>query len=238
VPEHRRIIAAGRPRGSPGWRQTALRLFWEQAVMRNVVVLSIAVLGLALPGGWAAEVGGFVPLFNGRDLSGWTGDPALWRVEEGAIVGSTETTMISHNSFLASEKKCANFVLRLQFKLRNHNSGVQVRSQQFPDHVVRGYQPDIAESRYTGILYEEGGRGILADVDPAEVAKHFKRDDWNQYEITCDGPRIAIVLNGYQTVSYTESSATAPKEGIIAFQLHAGPAMQVRFKDIEIKALP
>jgi len=206
--------------------------------MRTVMVLSCLVSVLALSGVMAADEGGFSPLFNGKDLSGWSGDPALWRVEDGVILGSTEGTQAAHNTFLATEKTYANFVLRLQFKLRNHNSGVQVRSQRLPDYVVKGYQPDIAESRYTGILYEEGGRGILVDVDPNEVAKHFKRDDWNQYVITCDGPHITIELNGFKTVDYTEKSATAPAEGVIAFQLHAGPAMQVRFKDIEIKALP
>jgi hypothetical protein len=207
--------------------------------MRTVLLLSGLALVLALSGAAGADgEGGFVPLFNGHDLSGWSGDPDLWRVEDGVILGSTETTKVPHNSFLASERSYRNFVLRLKFRLRNHNSGVQVRSQQFPGYVVRGYQPDIAEARYTGILYEEGGRGILADVDPNEVAKHLKGDDWNEYVITCNGPRITIVLNGFQTVDYTEKSATAPSEGIIAFQLHAGPAMQVRFKDIEIKALP
>lgn len=206
--------------------------------MRTVTVLSCLVAAFILSGARAADDAGFSPLFNGTDLTGWSGDPALWKVEEGAIVGSTEGTKVAHNTFLATGKTYRNFVLRLQFKLRNHNSGVQVRSQTFPDYVVKGYQPDIAEARYTGILYEEGGRGILVDVDPNEVAKHLKRDDWNQYVITCDGPRITIELNGFKTVDYTETSPTAPTEGVIAFQLHAGPAMQVRFKDIQIKALP
>jgi len=202
-----------------------------------LVGLTLLVAGPRLS---AAEDAGFVPLFNGRDLTGWTGDPALWSVADGAILGSTEAckTPLKHNTFLATEKTYRNFVLRVSFKLRNHNSGVQVRSRQYPDYVVRGYQPDIAAARYTGILYEEGGRGILADVDPKEVAKHLKADDWNEYAITCDGPRITIVLNGFTTVDYTEKKADAPQEGIIALQLHVGPAMQVRFKDIAIKELP
>ncbi len=180
---------------------------------------------------------GFVPLFNGQDLTGWDGDPELWKVEDGCIVGSTDTKKIKRNSFLSTLKTYGDFVLRLQFKLRNHNSGVQVRSRQHPNWVVKGYQPDIAERRFIGILYEEGGRGILADVKPAEVAKHVKRGEWNEYVITCRGPKITIELNGFRTVDYTEKKADAPTEGIIAFQLHAGPAMQIRFKDIAIKEL-
>ena len=206
--------------------------------MRTALLVSCLALVLALPRAAGVADAGFASLFNGRDLTGWVGDPKLWSVEDGAILGSTVTTQVPHNTFLATQKSYRNFVLRLQFKLRNHNSGVQVRSQQLPDYVVKGYQPDIAESRYTGILYEEGGRGILVDVKPDEVAKHLKAGEWNEYVITCDGPRLTIVLNGFTTVDYTETNAVGAKEGIIAFQLHAGPAMQVRFKDIAIKELP
>jgi hypothetical protein len=182
---------------------------------------------------------GFVPLFDGKSLDGWSGDPELWTVENGMIVGSTESKPLKHNSFLATSKTYKNFVLRLKFKLRNGNSGVQIRSKQHPDYVVRGYQADIAESRFTGILYEEGGRGILADVDKEKVAKAFKRDEWNEYVITCDGPRITQVLNGVTTIDYTEKDPEkGAKEGIIALQLHVGPKMKVWFKDIEIKELP
>ena len=182
---------------------------------------------------------GFKPLFDGKTLEGWSGDPELWKVEDGSIAGSTDEKPIKHNTFLATTKSYKNFVLRLQFKLRNGNSGVQVRSKQFPDYVVRGYQPDIAEGRYTGILYEEGGRGILADVKPDEVAKVLKKGEWNNYVVTCDGPKIKIEVNGMTTVDYTEKDAAkGAAEGIIALQLHVGAKMKVWFKDVEIKELP
>jgi hypothetical protein len=181
----------------------------------------------------------FGPLFDGKTLSGWSGDPDLWKVEDGMIVGSTDTKTLKHNSFLATTRTYKNFVIKLKFKLRNGNSGVQVRSKQHDDYVVRGYQPDIAEGRYTGILYEEGGRGILADVDQEKVGKAFNRHDWNEYVITCDGPKITQVLNGVTTVEYTEKDEKkGAKEGIIALQLHAGPKMKICFKDLQIKELP
>lgn len=182
---------------------------------------------------------GFVPLFDGKSLAGWSGDPELWTVEDGMIVGSTESKKLKHNSFLATSKSYKNFVLKVKFKLRNGNSGVQIRSKQHPDYVVRGYQADIAESRFTGILYEEGGRGILADVDKDKIAGAFRRNDWNEYVITCDGPRITQVLNGVTTIDYTEKDPEkGAKEGILALQLHVGPPMKIWFKDIEIKELP
>lgn len=117
-------------------------------------------------------------------------------------------------------------------------SGLPESQHTAPELRGHGYQPDIAQSRYTGILYEEGGRGILADVDPKEVAKHFERDGWNQYVITCEGAHIRIELNGFTTVDYTEKSDKGAKSGVIAFQLHAGPKMSIRFKDIGIRELP
>lgn len=204
-------------------------------LMLPPMVLLLAVL--AAPA--AESEKGFVPLFDGKTLSGWDGDPRLWSVEDGTIVGTTDNKRLTHNSFLATKKKYKNFVLTLKFKLRNHNSGVQFRSTQKPDHVVQGYQADIAEQRYTGILYEEGGRGILKDVDPAKVAQFTNRDGWNTYVITADGPHITQVLNGHMTVDYRETDAQhGATEGIIALQLHAGPSMKVWFKDLMIKELP
>jgi len=181
---------------------------------------------------------GFEPLFDGKTLNGWQGDPDLWSVEDGAIVGSTEGRKLKHNSFLSTTKTYKNFVLKLQFRLRNHNSGVQIRSRQRDDYVVTGYQADIAEKRYMGILYEEKGRGILADVQPEEVAKYVDADGWNEYIITCNGPHIKIELNGHTTVDYTEKSDVGATEGVIAFQVHVGPEMKVWFKNIRIKELP
>jgi len=186
----------------------------------------------------AAEEG-FKPLFDGKTLDGWSGDPDLWSVEDGAIAGTTDVKSAKRNTFLATKKTYKNFILKAKFKLRNHNSGIQVRSKQHADYRVTGYQPDIAESRFMGILYEEGGRGILVNVDAKKVNPVVKKGDWNEYVITCDGPKITIVLNGLTTVDYTEKDAAkGATEGVIAFQLHAGPKMKVSFKDIQIKELP
>ena len=180
----------------------------------------------------------FVPLFDGQSLDGWVGDERIWSVADGMIVGTTDEVTIRRNTFLATEKAYGNFVLRLQFRLRNGNSGVQVRSELFDDYVVKGYQADIAEQRFMGILYEEGRRGILQDVDPEAVAPHVNQGEWNEYVITVDGNRITQVLNGHTTVDYTEESEDAPREGIIELQLDDGPKMKMWIKDMERKQLP
>jgi hypothetical protein len=191
------------------------------------------------PAGKAKLPKGFKRLFDGKTLKGFQGREKLWKVADGAICGqTTPDAKLKHNDFLYTEAEYGDFELRLKFRLRNHNSGVQLRSRVRGDYRVTGYQADIAERRYTGILYEEGGRGILADVDPKKTAKFIKKGDWNEYRIVCRGRRLQFWINGRQTVDYTEKDPKAPKKGVIAFQLHVGPPMRVLFKDIILKPLP
>ncbi|MBC8373841.1 MAG: DUF1080 domain-containing protein, partial [Planctomycetes bacterium] len=155
-----------------------------------------------------------------------------------AICGqSTADFKLKHNDFLYTEKEYGDFELTLSYKLVNHNSGVQIRSQVHDDFRVTGYQADIAMKRYTGILYDEGRRGIIADVKPAVVSKFIKQNDWNDYRIVCKGTNITLWINGQQTITYTEKKASIPNKGVIAFQLHGGPPMKVYFKNIKIKEL-
>jgi len=188
----------------------------------------------------AKAEGKFVPLFNGKDLAGWHGEPELWKVVDGVIVGSTDDKQLQgHNSFLIYDKPVKNFVLKAKFKLRNHNSGIQFRSKELPEFVCQGYQADMADKKYTGSLYEEKGRGILVLAKEDEVKPHLNADDWNEYIITANGPHIKQEINGFTTVDYEEKdSAKGATEGVLALQLHAGPKMKVEFKDIEILELP
>jgi len=183
----------------------------------------------------------FVSLLNGRDLAGWIGDPRLWEVADGVIVGSTEQVKLTHNSFLSTRTSYSDFVLRVSVKLRNGNSGIQFRGEQFPDYVVKGYQADVAVETYFGMLYDEGGRGIMeywkrmTPQEQTHINSAARLDDWNLYEIRCQGDHIKMILNG-QVVCEIEDPEGA-SEGIIALQLHVGDPMKVMFKDIEIKDL-
>jgi hypothetical protein len=177
---------------------------------------------------------GFRPLFNGRNLDGWDGDPRLWSVRGGVIVGSTDGARITHNSFLISRQPFGNFILRAECKLRNHISGIQFRSEALPDWVVRGYQADMAADNYWGNIYEEKGtRDTMVDGwAKAKTVVHLK--DWNEYEISCEGDHIQLKLNGLQTADLHDSARLS---GIIALQLHAGPLMEAEFRNIRIKEL-
>jgi len=121
--------------------------------------------------------GDFTRIFNGKDLTGWTGNPDLWSVKDGAIVGQTTAEHPAKgNTFLIwTNGALADFELRLSFKIAPNNdkgfanSGIQYRSQVVDEKhwVVGGYQADLeAGPTYTGILYDErgvaGGRNIMA----------------------------------------------------------------------------
>jgi hypothetical protein len=175
---------------------------------------------------------GFRPLFNGKNLDGWDGDPRFWTVRDGIIVGSTEKARLPHNEFLITKQSFGNFVLRAECKLRNHNSGIQFRSEALPEWVCRGYQADMGENNYWGNIYEEKGtRETMVDGwQTARPVVHLK--DWNEYEIACDGDHIELKLNGVKTADLHDSLRLS---GIIALQLHAGPPMEAYFRNIRIK---
>lgn len=173
------------------------------------------------------------PLFNGRDLEGWDGDPRLWRVEDGMIVGSTEGVELEANSFLISRRKFTNFHLALEVKLRNHNSGIQFRSEALPGWVVRGLQADMAEDNWWGSIYDERGtRGVIVNGWKGKAETVVRRGDWNRYEVLAKGDFIQLRVNGLVTA---ELRGEPPRAGVIALQLHRGPPMEVRFRNIRIQ---
>ena len=211
---------------------------------------------------------GFQPLFNGRDLAGWDGNPKLWSVKDGAITGQTTAENPARgNTFLIwTNGTVGDFELRCSFKLvpgDSHgfaNSGIQYRSQVVnqANWVVHGYQADMeAGPTFTGILYEEGKRGILAlrgekviwDKEgkkqsagsvgnASEIEAALKKGDWNDYVIIAKGNHLQQFINGRQTIDVTdEDEGKQAMSGVLALQLHAGWPMMAQFKNIRLKKL-
>jgi hypothetical protein len=201
--------------------------------MRNIVWFGIIGISWMVGSSASADT---ISLFNGKDLSGWTGNADFWKVEEGVIVG--QTPGIDYNTFLYTDKEYTNFVLKFKVRLTNHNSGVQFRSEVVDPKkfVMAGYQADIAPE-YWGLLYEEKKRGMLDfKMDTKKIASVGK---WVDVEVRADGPNITITTNGTKTVQYVEKNDKAgAKSGKIGLQLHGGPAMKVEFKDINLDVLP
>ena len=201
-------------------------------------------------------------LFNGKDLTGWKGLD-FWSVEDGCITGrTTKEKPTKGNTFLVYKDEVADFELTFKYKIIGGNSGVQYRSKLTDEKafVVAGYQADFeAGKTYSGILYEEKGRGILAQRGQktvikegaapnkpkievagevgksAEIQAKIKADDWNDYRIVAKGGHLQHFINGVQTIDVTDETALGAKKGILALQLHAGPAMVVQFKDLVLK---
>ena len=169
--------------------------------------------------------------FTGTDLAGWTGNPAVWKVEDGQIVG--RTTGLKENEFLKSDLVLGDFRLRCQVQLVDNrgNSGIQFRSEVLPDGLVRGYQADMGLG-WWGKLYEEHGRALLWE----ESGESHVKPGWNTYEILAVGGKIETRINGQKCVDLDDPAGA--KRGIIALQLHSGGATEVRFKDFEIELNP
>jgi hypothetical protein len=188
----------------------------------------------------AAAEDGFESLFDGRSLDGWEGDTKIFRVVDGAIVGGTLDARIARNEFLCTKRDFADFEIRLKFKLlgKGANAGVQFRSRRIPNHhEVKGYQADLGDG-WWGSLYDESRRNkVLIGADPAVVKKALKRDDWNDYAVRCQGPRIQIWLNGQQTIDYTEPDDRIERDGLIGLQIHGGGPSEAWYKDLRIKKL-
>ncbi|MEZ5394571.1 MAG: DUF1080 domain-containing protein [Bryobacterales bacterium] len=193
-----------------------------------------AFAGSSLP---AAEEG-FQPLFNGNDLSGWQGDTLLWTVDNGELVGRTPG--IGYNDFLATAAEYGDFVLRFEVRLVDDvgNSGVQFRSQRMKGSMeMIGYQADIGPG-WWGDLYDESRRRVtLVEADTALTDRIVKKDGWNEYEIDAQGPKIKLTLNGKVTAQYEEEAPNIERSGRIAVQVHAGPPIEVRFRNMRIRTL-
>jgi len=220
-----------------------------------------ALLLAAIPA--AAGEPGFVSLFDGKTLKGWS-CPAMkyWSVEDGAIT-ARNTQPIKECYYLVWEGgQPADFELKAKFRIqgpKEANSGIQFRSKVRPDGFVEGYQADIArETRFFGVLYDEtpkrgllaargqrvvideqGHRKVEAFADAAELWKEIDLDGWNEYDITARGQRVSAKINGHLMWDVTdrEKGRRGEAPGVIALQLHVGPPMKVQFKDIRLKAL-
>ena len=199
--------------------------------MRSIVS-GLAVVGLVFSFGaaaMAADEEGFEAIFNGKDLTGWDGDPRLWSVKDGVIRGeTTKENPAPGNTFCVWRGgKLKDFILKIAFRIQNGNSGIQYRSKEHDKWRINGYQAEIENNPgKVGFLYHEGGRGWLvhvgdfmiideegkksivskvADVGALKEAGYYKMKDWNEYIIIAQGNFIRQYLNGYPTMALIDN---------------------------------
>ena len=208
---------------------------------------------------------GFRPIFDGKSLAGWDGDPVYWRVEGGSLVGEiTPQTVVKSNTFIVwRDGRPRDFELKLDCRITaDGNSGVNYRSALIADPVtpsnrfaMRGYQCDIdGKKRYTGNNYEEKGRLFLAVrgqqtrvvggrkpvilssfATPDELAAHIS-DDWNRIHLIIRGNVLTHIVNErLMTQVIDDDAPNRPSDGQLGVQVHVGPPMRVEYRNLRLK---
>ena len=228
------------------------------------VVLLAAGCGNIIEEACKTADGGFKPIFNGKDLSEWEGDPQyaqFWSVQDGTITGQNTGNLNKTIFLFWRGGDVDDFELRLSYRTEFEqgagNSGIQFRSRKTDDWGAVGYQADIEHgATLTGALYDEHGRGLLAKRgqkvvidedgnmqatsigDPAELFKQVKPDNWNKYQIIARGNELTLKINGaLMSQVIDKQKGESDSSGAFALQIHAGPPMKVQFKDILLKKL-
>ncbi len=236
--------------------------------MKKIISVTLTCGFLAASSVFGADEAGFKNIFNGKNLSGWDGNKEFWSVKDGVITGQTTAEhAVKGNTFLIwTNGTVGDFELHCSYRIVPDNnagfanSGIQYRSKVIDQSywVVGGYQADMeAGKKYSGILYEERGRGILAergqkvvihadgkkDVvgsvgNSEEIQAAIKEKDWNEYVVIAKGNHVQHFINGKQTIDLVdEQESAAAKNGILALQIHKGEPMTVQFKNIRIKTM-
>lgn len=192
----------------------------------------------------SADEAGFVPLFDGKTTEGWTtvgGQAGNWKAEDGKLV-----TKGQGGGWISTNKTYDNFVLKLEFRLGpGGNSGVFIRSPRQGDPAYTGMELQVLDDddaqyknlqpfQYTGSIY-----GVVA----AKRGHTKPPGQWNQLEISANGPKVVVKLNG---TTITEADLTEHRDaakthpgilrdgGYIGLQSHSD---EVQFRNIAIKEL-
>lgn len=210
--------------GSPACRPPSSSPLRRSRAEMRPLLMALAIAGAGTATLDAADPGAWTPLFNGRDLRGWTvkckpadRDRTWWKVEDGAIVADSMNGGAHDYIWLVSDRAYTNFILRLKFQaFRDNpgNSGVQIRSRYDDDAGwLDGPQVDIHPPApwRTGMVWDETrgnqrwlwpavAKGAWVNESMANpVARFYYADQtpaWNDLEITAAGLRLKAVLNG------------------------------------------
>lgn len=179
----------------------------------------------------------WVPLFNGRDLSGWQKiGNEKWEIEGNAIRGIAVSKAYG---YLRTEKNYKDFHLAMMFKCNGDgNSGVFFHSEFKPGtpDITQGlqFEIDCALGKHTGGIYGDGRQWIVWPAPENEIV--VRRGEWNEYLLKVEGNRYVARLNGVLMIDFTDPN---PKsfDGGISLQLHSGGKGDMEFKELYIRDL-
>ena len=201
-----------------------------------------------------------IELFNGRDLTGWEDhqNPHLWTVEDGMIVGISEAGKMSN---LSTQAQYGDFELTLEYNADAMvNSGVFLRVSDLDDEVHTGLEIQILDTYGKELPLDRGDSGALYDMIAPSANALKPAGEWNQMRMRCDGPQVAVELNGVQVVDadldlfdtpgqnpdgssnkFKYAWKTMPRAGHIGLQTHAGMGglsdVKIRFRNLVVQPL-
>jgi hypothetical protein len=205
-------------------------------------LLLVLIAGVSL---FAEE--GFVSLFDGKSLKGWTlvgGKGPGYVVQDGILVCPADG-----GGNLLTEKEYANFILRFEYKLSpGGNNGLGIRAPMKGDIAYSGMELQLLDDgheKYKGRIRPEQHTGSIYDVIPARTGYQKPAGEWNEEEVTADGSRIQVKLNGVIIIHADLDTVREPavlkrhyglknKSGHIGF---LGHGTLVEFRNIRIKEL-
>jgi hypothetical protein len=155
----------------------------------------------------------FQPLFNGRDLTGWTGSTKTYEVVDGELVSKART----HGNMFTKDTY-DNFVARLEFKLPpGGNNGIALRSPITDKEVAyEGMETQILDDGHPKYrnLHEYQVHGSLYGLAPAIRGYLRPIGEWNYEEVTIDGDNLTVNVNGFEVLNTNIAEARkSPMDG-------------------------
>lgn len=210
-----------------------------------------------------AAVPEFISIFNGRDLSEWHADSAVWFVKGGALTATNGTSKERRpQAVFWKGGPVQDFELHLSFRLQSGNSGIYYRAAQLASNEVGGYQFEIVGDR-TGVLLETGPDRLrrepsrpgsvtsaniidgkekvtvekATDASAAEIRSAFRHGQWNDVVIIVRSNHVIHKLNGFTIVDATDEYPQRPRSGLLAFEVYGRDPTSVQFRNIRLKRL-
>jgi hypothetical protein len=171
----------------------------------------MAVQGQMLQMGEASE--GFVPIFNGKDFGRWEGDEQVWQIEKGRMLGTTDKMTGRQRSLALVYRgdRMKDFELRFEVRLRNNRVKIWMQAEERGERVLQGPSMEISESD-----------------------KIIKTNEWTEYFVLCKDGKVKVTVNGEVRQEGLEASKFS---GLLALEIEAVPAMEVRFRNLRVKKL-
>lgn len=238
-------------------------------ICRNTSLLWIAGLAVVFTSSHALAADdeeGFVSMFNGENLDGWTAMPAsaakAWSAQDGMIVGEGDK---GRSYLVFDNREIADFELKFSYRFPGKgNSGVNIRAR-VDETGRRGFQGYHVDLGHVGIgknvlgawdfhtpgrrehrcfrgdrlVIDENDNPTVTPIEGAVTLEDIHKGDWNDVYVIVQGNQFKFSINGKPASEFTEHLPPERRlhTGMIQMQLH-DPGMIVQFKNLRIKILP